>query len=80
MTLRGATKDSSKEATDAAIAGLAEAQFYEDLAEDLWHRAAQCILDAGIVYGGPHAQADRDRLITEVCTRLNEAMRAPVEE
>jgi hypothetical protein len=77
-TLRGATNDSSRDATDAAIAGLDGA--YDDIAEDIWSRIVQSILDAGIHYGGPLAEADRERLIDEICRRLGEALRAPVEE
>jgi hypothetical protein len=79
MTLRGATNGSSKTSTDAAIVGLAEADAYGELAEDIWARIVQAILDAGIHCGGPLTEPDRERLITEICQRIAAAMREPVD-
>jgi hypothetical protein len=80
MTLRGAINGSSKAAADAAIESLNEADTYSDLAEELWARIAQAVLDAGIAYGGPLAEHDRERLIEEICKRLATALRAPVDK
>jgi hypothetical protein len=80
LTLRGATRDSSREATDAAIKGLRERETYDWLASELWGRIAESVLDAGVVFGGSLAVEDRDRLIDEICARLGEAMRAPPED
>jgi hypothetical protein len=80
MTLRGATRDTSKEAADAAIAALDEEDVYADIAEELWTRIARGVLDAEIVYGGALTQPDLERLIEEICKRLGEALRAPVDE
>jgi hypothetical protein len=77
-TLRGATNSSSKAATDAALTGLDSV--YDELAEDIWERIVQTILDAGIHYSGPLTEPDRERLIQEICSRLGKALRAPVDD
>jgi hypothetical protein len=76
MTLRGATNGTSAAATEAAIAGL-DADFFSELADELWTQAGAAILDAGIIFAGPLTESDRGRLIDEICKRLAEAMRAP---
>jgi hypothetical protein len=81
--LRGATTDSSKTAIDTAIAALDETEaeeFFEELADEFWTRAGAAILDASILFVGPFAEADRNRLIEEICQRLAKALHAPADE
>jgi hypothetical protein len=38
------------------------------------------MLDASILFVGPFAEADRNRLIEEICRRLAKALHAPADE
>jgi hypothetical protein len=79
LTLRGATNESSKAAVEAALAHLENDDTYEELAEDIWNRVAKAVIDEGIVCGVLD-QADRDRLVETICTRLSSALREVPDE
>jgi hypothetical protein len=79
MALRGAANDLSKEAVDAALNALDHDLAYPEIAAEIWARVASAAIDANVGFGGKLIEAERERLIAEICTRLARALRGPVE-